>query len=304
MKFTKVQGAGNDFVLVETDDMRRDWTQVAIDVCDRHFGIGADGLLLLAPSEVADFRMRIFNADGSEANACGNGLRCMVNYFAEKYLADSGTWEVTVEKMAGLRRAEVHKVAGRVSKVKTGMGEPAFGTKDIPVLLDEVQGGKVDIKSIITYPLTVGGRELELNLVSMGNHHAVYFSPEPVSDFPLAQLGPKVERHKGFPQAVNFEVVRLIDRRQIEARVWEIGVGETLACGSGACAITAAARLHGYVDNMVDIILPGGVLEVEWDGAGEVFLSGPAENVFSGEWPDKTTGTKQDSGQQKTSAEV
>ncbi len=284
MKFTKVQGAGNDFVLVETSNSRRDWSKVAVAVCDRHFGIGADGLLLLVPSKVADFRMRIFNADGSEANACGNGLRCMVNYFAERNLAGSGTWEVSVEKLAGMRRAKVHKVDGKVTKVKTGMGMPGFGEKEIPVVIEK--GSVVDIKPMITFPVTITGREMPLNLVSMGNSHAVYFSQDSVSDFPLVLLGPKVEHHKAFPRGVNFEVVRLVNRGLIEARVWEIGVGETLACGSGACAITVAARLRGLVDDKVDIKLPGGVLEVEWDGKGEVFLSGPAENVFAGEWPD------------------
>lgn len=284
MKFTKVQGAGNDFVLVETSSVQRDWSQLAVAVCDRHFGIGADGLLLMLPSDVADFQMRIFNADGSEANACGNGLRCLVNYFAETKLADSGTWEVLVEKMAGLRRAEVHKVGGKITKVKTGMGVPGFGEKDIPVIIEK--GSIVDIKSMITSSFSIAGRELELNFVSMGNPHAVHFCQDSVSDFPLRQLGPKVEHNKAFPLGVNFEVVRVVNRRLIEARVWEIGVGETMACGSGACAITVAARLHGYVDDDVDIKLPGGILEVEWDGMGEAFLSGPAENVFTGEWPD------------------
>ncbi len=284
MKFTKVQGAGNDFVLVETSSIQRDWSQLAIAVCDRHFGIGADGLLLMLPSDVADFQMRIFNADGSEANACGNGLRCLVNYFAEMKLADSGTWEVSVDKMAGLRRAEVRKVGGKVTKVKTGMGIPGFGEKDIPVIIEK--GGIVDIKSMITSSFSIAGREMELNLVSMGNPHAVYFCQDSVSDFPLSQLGPKVEHNKAFPKGVNFEVARVVNRRLIEARVWEIGVGETMACGSGACAITVAARLHGYVDDDVDIKLPGGILEVEWDGMGEAFLSGPVESVFTGEWPD------------------
>ena len=145
--------------------------------------------------------------------------------------------------------------------------------------------GLIDIKPL-TYPVTISGKELLLNLVSMGNPHAVYFWQHPVAGFPLSQLGPEVEQHKIFPKGVNFEVARVLNRQQIEARVWEKGVGETLACGSGACAITVAARLYGYIDNKVDIKLPGGVLEVEWDGVGEVFLSGPAEIVFSGEWPD------------------
>ncbi len=286
MKFTKMQGAGNDFILVETNDMQCDWSQVAAAMCDRHYGIGADGLLLLLPSDVADFRMRIFNADGSESNVCGNGLRCSVKYFVDGGLASSRAQKISVETVAGIRRAEIYKVAGKVTEVKTAMGKPEFRDKDIPVVIGQGEGNLVDIKSMINYSISVDGRELRLSLVSMGNPHAVYFCQHPVSDFPLSQLGPKVEQHKLFPKGVNFEVARVLDRQQIEARVWEKGVGETLACGSGACAITVAAQLHGYIAHEVDIKLPGGILEVAWDGVGEVFLNGPAETVFSGEWPD------------------
>ena len=286
MKFTKVQGAGNDFVLVETNDMQRDWSQVSIAMCDRHYGVGADGLLLLLPSDVADFRMRIFNTDGSEAEACGNGLRCLVKYFVDRGLDDSKTQEISVETAAGIRRAKIHQEGGKVSELQTAMGKPEFGDEDIPVIIVPGEAKVVDIKSMISYTITVDGRELPLDLVSMGNPHAVYFCQGPVSDFPLSQLGPEVAQQKIFPNGVNFEVVRVLDRKQIEARVWEKGVGETLACGSGACAITVAAQLHGYIENKVDIKLPGGTLEVEWDGIGEVLLSGPAETVFTGEWPD------------------
>ena len=286
MKFAKMHGAGNDFILIETNDSQYDWSQLAIAMCDRHFGIGADGLLLLLPSDIADFQMRILNADGSESDACGNGLRCMIKYFADGDLANSGAKEVSVETVAGIRRAKVATVGDGTSKIQTGMGEPRFGDKDIPVVIEQGEGRIVDIKPMLAYSLTIDGKELNLNLVSMGNPHAVYFYQNPVADFPLSQLGPKVERHRIFPMGVNFEVVQVLNRQQIEARVWERGVGETLACGSGACAITVAAQQLGYIDNAVDIKLPGGVLEVEWDGAGEVFLSGPAETVFTGEWLD------------------
>lgn len=286
MKFTKMHGAGNDFVLVETNDMKRAWSQVAVAMCDRHYGIGADGLLLLLPSGVADFRMRVFNADGSETDVCGNGLRCMIKYFLDGDPGSSIAKGISVETMAGIRKARLAKTKGKVTEIQTDMGGPRFGEKDIPVTVGQGRGGVVDIKSMVAYPVTVDGKELRLNLVSMGNPHAVYFYQRPVSDFPLSQLGPKVELHKIFSRGVNFEVARVLDRQQIEARVWERGVGETLACGSGACAITVAAQLHGYVDNKVDIKLPGGTLKVEWDGAGEVFLSGPAETVFTGEWPE------------------
>ncbi|MFC2071381.1 diaminopimelate epimerase [Chloroflexota bacterium] len=284
MKFTKMQGAGNDFVLVETNNTQRDWSSVAIAMCDRHYGIGADGLLLLLSSDVADFRMRILDCDGTEAEACGNGLRCLVKYFADRGSTNSGLQEISVETIAGVRKAQVSKVAGKVAKVKTGMGKPKLGGKDIPVIIEGSQRRVVDINTMLNCPVIIDGYELQLNLVSMGNPHAVHFCQYPVSDFPLSQLGPNVENLVIFPNRVNFEVAQVISREQIEARVWERGVGETLACGSGACAITVAAGLLGYIDNKVDIKLPGGILEVEWDGIGEVFLSGPTETVYSGEW--------------------
>ena len=284
MEFTKMQGAGNDFVVIEANDMQRDWSQVALAMCDRHYGVGADSLLLLLPSDRADFQMRIIDCDGTEAEACGNGLICLVKYFVDGSRANSGTREVLVETIAGIRRARVYKAAGKVTKVQTDMGEPKFGNKDIPVVIEPGEGKIVDIKSMMACSITVDGRELDLDLVSMGNPHAVYFCRDPVSDFPLSQLGPEVENLAIFPNRVNFEIARVVNRQQIEARVWERGVGETLACGSGACAITVAAQLHGYIDNKADIKLPGGILEVEWDGVGEVFLNGPAETVFTGEW--------------------
>ncbi|MFH1383145.1 MAG: diaminopimelate epimerase [Chloroflexota bacterium] len=277
MQFSKMQGAGNDFVLVETGETESDWSQLAIAMCDRHYGIGADGLLLVVPSRVADFRMRIFNTDGSEAEACGNGLRCVVKYVVDQGLVKAGVKEVSIETLAGVRKAQFFKVNGKVAKVRAGMGKPSLGNG---------AGKPADIKSTMSQSLTVAGKKLELGLVSMGNPHAVYFSPEPVADFPLLELGPKIETHKIFPKGVNFEVARVVKRGRIEARVWEKGVGETLACGSGASAITVAARLNKYIDNKAEIKLPGGTLEVEWDGTGEVFLSGPAETVFTGEWPE------------------
>jgi diaminopimelate epimerase len=290
MNFTKMQGAGNDFILVEADEAQRDWPKLAIAICDRHFGIGADGLLLVSPSAVADFKMRIFDPDGSEARACGNGLRCLVKYALEKGLTGMVPRQISVETISGIRKVGLPERGSQVANIKVGMGEPRFGASDIPVL---VEPGRdlVDIKSMLRYPVTVDNTELLLNLISMGNPHAVYFWQHPVADFPLSRLGPKVEHLSIFPDRVNFEVARVVNRNRIEARVWERGVGETLACGSGACAITVTAQLYDYIGNKVDIKLPGGILGVEWDGAGEVFLSGPAEIVFNGEWPDENVKT-------------
>ncbi len=285
MKFAKMQGAGNDFVLVETSDTQDNWAQVAETISDRHFGVGSDGLLLLLPSAIADFRMRIFNNDGSEAEACGNGIRCLARYILEKGLISRDRHQVRIETLAGVREIELlDKVSGDEASIQTSMGAPRLGAKDIPVLIEEGEGQITITRSMLSYPVRFGGRELVLNLVSMGNPHAICFWDKPVADFPLARLGPKVERHRIFPKATNFEVARVLNRKQIEARVWEKGVGETLACGSGSCAIAVAAQLHGYIDNNVDIILPGGVLRLAWDGVGEVLLSGPAEMVFTGEW--------------------
>jgi diaminopimelate epimerase len=287
MNFTKLQGSGNDFVLVEADEAQRDWPGLAVVMCDRHFGIGADGLLLVSPSKGADFKMRVFDPDGSEARACGNGLRCLAEYAFRKGRAAS---QLSVETISGIRKIELQGKGSPNDSIRVGMGEPKFKARDIPVVIEP--GRKlVDIKSMLGYTFTVEGVELFLNLVSMGNPHAVYFWQRPVSDFPLSQLGPKVEHLSIFPDRVNFEVARVVNRKQIEARVWERGVGETLACGSGACAITVAAQLYGYIGKKVDIKLLGGTLVVEWAGAGEVFLSGPAEIIFNGEWPDETVKT-------------
>ncbi len=288
MNFTKMQGAGNDFVLVEAGGLHRNWSPLAITLCDRHFGIGADGLLLLLPSDKADFQMRMFNPDGSEAEACGNGLRCLVKYTLHKGLADSTAPEISVETIAGIRRARLSLQETKESElpgIQVGMGIPKFAAEDIPVVIEP---GKqpLDIKPILNYPVTIDGRELLLDFVSMGNPHAVYFSSHPVSDFPLSRIGPKVETLAIFPNRINFEVARIVSPQQIEAQVWERGAGETLACGTGACAIAVAAHLHGYIDKKVDITLPGGILNVAWDGVGEVWLGGPAEMVFTGDWPD------------------
>jgi len=284
MNFTKLQGAGNDFVLIEAGGIDRDWSRLAIAMCDRHFGVGADGLLLLLPSNNADVGMRIFNSDGSEAEACGNGMRCLVRYVLDnkmvlKNLDTAG--EISLETIVGIRRARLRKSTGKSTGVQISMGVPKFEAEDIPVVPGP---GATNIKAMLSYPLTVAGKELLLYFVSMGNPHAVHFLQQPISDFPLSQIGSEVEQNKMFPNRINFEVARVINRQQIEARVWERGVGETLACGSGTCAIAVAAQLLGFISSQVDIKLPGGILEVEWDGEGEVFLSGPAEIVFVGEW--------------------
>jgi diaminopimelate epimerase len=284
VNFTKLQGAGNDFILVDARNQEREWPKLSVAMCDRHYGIGGDGLLLLLPADKASFGMRVYNADGSEAEACGNGLRCFVRYLLENGLAPAGADHISVETKAGINEVRLHQTGNQLPTIQVSLGGPVFKTSEIPVIAD-VAPNIVDIKPILDYPVIIDGVTLPMSFVSLGNPHAVYFSAHPVADFPLSQTGPKVERHRMFPNRVNFEVARVIGHQQIEARVWERGVGETLACGTGAAAIAVIARLHGFIDHNADIRLPGGTLNVEWDGAGEVLLSGPAETVFTGEWP-------------------
>ena len=284
MNFAKLQGAGNDFVLVETSDVEHDWSRLAVVVCDRRFGVGADGLILLLPSDVANYQMRIFNADGSEAEACGNGLRCLVRYVLEKGLTSKRAKELSVETISGTRKTQITRTRGKRTEIRVSLGVPKLAPKDIPLVIGEGDNKLLDIKSMLDYTVTVSKQKLRLNFVSLGNPHAIHFSGQPVAGFPLAQLGPRVEHHQMFPQRTNFEVARVLNRKQIEARVWERGVGETLACGSGAAAVAVAAQLNGLVDSSAGVRLPGGILDVAWDGTGEVWLGGPAEIVFTGKW--------------------
>jgi len=286
MNFVKMQGAGNDFVVTEAAGDERDWPRLATAMCDRRFGVGADGLLLALRSSPAEIGMRVFNSDGSEAEMCGNGIRCLAKYAVEKGLVKPTDGRFSIETMAGVVSVEVNGEGGRVDRVRVGMGVPRLTPEDIPVLvhretplvnlpLEVWRGGAADVSAREILPVTC---------VSMGNPHAVLLVTLPVKDFPLEDVGPRVAAHPQFPRGVNFEVARVIDRKQIEARVWERGAGLTLACGSGACAVIVAARLQGLVDDVVDITLPGGTLTLEWDGKGIVYLTGPAVSVFTGYW--------------------
>ena len=289
MKFSKLQATGNDFILVDARTMEGEWSKLARAMCDRHFGVGADGLILVQDSTIADLKMRIFNPDGSEAEVCGNGLRCFAKYAIEKGLvgkmssrAGQSNRSLTIETLSGVRKVKAHMSGNKVNRVEVNMGLPQFQPEQIPVKVKV--GIPIASGPILDYPLVINGKKLTLSLLSMGNPHAVSFLSRPVADFPLAEIGPKVERHSMFPQRTNFEVARVLSRGKIEARVWERGVGETLACGSGACAIAVAAQLLDYVEPQVDIMLKGGTLTISWDRVGEVLLTGPVEEVFTGEW--------------------
>jgi diaminopimelate epimerase len=280
--FTKMQSAGNDFVLVEDSGLIEDYPAFARFACDRHFGIGADGILVLTGDEGADVGMRMFNPDGSEAEACGNGLRCLAKYSFDNGFATGKT--MTIATIAGVREARIIENSAENTIIETSMGKPSFHAGEIPVLTGEAQPVQVfDITVFLDYPLTVDSFELNLALASMGNPHAVYFTRGSVKDFPLTSVGPQVENSAIFPQKTNFEVVRVIDRNHVEARVWERGAGETLACGSGAAAIGVLSQLAGFTDNPVTVSLPGGNLEVTWSNPGEVYVKGKPVTVFSGQ---------------------
>ena len=282
MDFTKMHGAANDFVMVDARNIKRDWSKLAIAVCNRHLGIGADSLIILLASDKADFGMRTFDTDGSEAETCGNGIRCLARYVLEKGLASPDIEEMTIETVATVNHVKLERSGGRVVKFWANMGKPQLAAAKIPVNLKTDK----ETNKLISHKVQANGTELTLNLVSMGNPHAVHFLTGPVADFPMSKIGPLVENMPIFPNRMNFEVARVLDKTHIEARVWERGVGETQACGSGTCAITVASKLLGYTGSKVDIKLFGGVLNAEWNGNGEVVLGGPAEVVFDGKWPD------------------
>lgn len=277
MNFIKMQATGNDFILIDGRRVRqRDWSALAKKMCHRHFGVGADGILLISPSKKADLYMRMFNPDGSEAEACGNGLRCAARYALVSGIANKP--EIRINTPAGLKIA---RIRGRKS-IQVNMGKPVLKPAAIPIVVKERKPD--DEEPVIDYPLAISGKVLKITCVSMGNPHAVCFIEQRVDDFPLAVIGPQVERHSMFPNRVNFEIVNVVSRKRLRARVWERGAGETLSCGSGACAIAVAARLMKITDNPVDILLPGGTLTIDWDGKGEVHLTGPAGIVFEGRW--------------------
>jgi diaminopimelate epimerase len=277
MQFVKMHGTGNDFVMIDARAVEADWPALARAMCDRHFGVGSDGLILALPAAHADLQMRMFNPDGSEAEMCGNGIRCLAKFAAERGVATPKGGVLLVDTLAGLLRCEVSGGNGVVERVRASMGRPILAPDEIPVLA-ESSGPVLDL------PVHIEGGDFRVTCVSMGNPHAVHFQEDPVAAVDLERVGPRVEHHPAFPRRVNFEIANVLGRDRLRMRVWERGAGITLACGTGACATAVAARLRGLVDDVVDVELPGGTVRIEWDGAGEVYLSGPAEDVFEGRW--------------------
>jgi diaminopimelate epimerase len=276
MRVTKMHGLGNDYVYLAPSE-ELDWPAVSRKVSDRHFGVGSDGLILALPSNVADMRMRMFNADGSEAEMCGNGIRCVVKFALEEGLVPADKETVTVETLDGIKTLEVFREDGVVVAARVDMGKPRFAPADLPANV-EGPGPVVDL------PLTVDGVDLKLTLASMGNPHAIHYVESGIDEFPLERIGPLVENHPLFPKRTNFQVVQVLDRGHVKHRVWERGSGITLASGTSASAVAAASRLRGFTDDRIVDSLPGGDLVLEWDGQGSVFMTGPATRVFDAEW--------------------
>ncbi|MGN0941746.1 MAG: diaminopimelate epimerase [Selenomonadaceae bacterium] len=281
LKFTKWQGCGNDFVLVnDMDETIKDKAALAKEICDRHYGVGADGLILMLPSKKADLCMRIFNTDGSEAEMCGNGIRCFARLAYEEGIVKSD--EFTIETGAGILVPRIVQEGGRISGVCVDMGEPHLVAKDIPVT---AFAGKGDDDRIVNEPMTVGGKDFHVTCVSMGNPHCVVFLDDDgydMSTFPIKEIGPKFEMDPHFPRKTNTEFIHVVDRSHVRMRVWERGAAVTLACGTGACATTVACVLSDKTERAVDIELDGGKLHVEWGADNHAYMTGPAVKVFEG----------------------
>lgn len=277
MKFVKMHGTGNDFVLIDARDQRpRDWPELARAICDRHFGVGSDGILLVQNSAEAGYRMVMHNPDGSEAEMCGNGIRCFA-----RYLFDTGAIHgprISVETGAGIKELEIEADGGEFRRVVVNMGVPTFTPAEIPIL--------VDGSEVVDLRRSVDGFDLALTAVSMGNPHAIHFLDDDLAEFPLERVGPRVEHDPIFPRRVNFEIARVRATDEVDVRVWERGAGITLACGTGACAVFAAARRKGLIGARAELRLPGGRLEMREGPSGEVLMAGPATFVFAGEWPE------------------
>ena len=275
LKFTKMHGLGNDYVYMDAINQKiENRSELAKFVSDRHFGIGSDGLILICPSEKADFRMQMFNQDGSEAEMCGNGIRCVGKFVYDKGLTNKTT--ITVETLAGIKTLVMTEKDGKIETVRVDMGEPILEPKLIPVISEENPVKNLQLKA--------EDKEFKFTCVSMGNPHAVAFIEEYVNDFDICKYGSKLEVNKAFPNKANIEFINVIDDKTLKMRVWERGAGETLACGTGACASAVAAMLNGYTSRKVTVHLLGGDLKIEWSKAdNHVYMTGTATTVFEGE---------------------
>ncbi|MFG6383943.1 MAG: diaminopimelate epimerase [Lachnospiraceae bacterium] len=275
MKFTKMHGIGNDYVYVNC--LKEEVThpeEIAKFVSDRHFGVGADGLILIKPSQTADFEMAMYNADGSRGEMCGNGIRCVAKYVYDYGLTNQTN--ISVETLAGMKYLDMTVENGKVALVKVNMGAPEIEAAKIPVLTEE--------KQALNLPLEIEGKIYQATCISMGNPHCVIFMEEDIRNLNLEKIGPQFEHHSYFPKRINTEFVNILDKNTLRMRVWERGSGETLACGTGACAIAVAAILKNSVEHNVKVQLLGGDLQIAWEGDhAPVYMTGPAVTVFDGE---------------------
>ena len=273
MEFVKMEGCGNDYVYVNGFNTKIDNpNELSKIVSDRHFGIGSDGLIVINPSEVADFKMSMYNADGSEGKMCGNGIRCVAKYVYDYKMIDKEV--ITVETLAGIKTLKLNVENGKVKTVRVNMGSPIIYAKDVPVISDK--------EKVINEPVVIDGKEYGITCVSMGNPHAIIFVDD-TDSLKIEKIGPGFEKNEIFPDRVNTEFIQIIDRKTIKMRVWERGSGETLACGTGACASVVACVLNNLTDNKVTVKLLGGDLEIKYDtDENTVYMTGPARIAFTG----------------------
>lgn len=281
MMFFKMQGLGNDYVYIDCINGKEpiDIKNLTNRLSNRHFGVGSDGLILLCKSKVADLKMRMFNSDGSEAQMCGNGIRCVAKLAYELGLICEEI--TTIETLSGIKTLKLNIVKGKVKTVEVDMGAPILDATKIPVS----SSAKIEDKKV-NAEVKVKNKKIELTCVSMGNPHAVTFVND-IKNFKVAEYGPILENADIFPEKANIEFVEVVDKNNIKMRVWERGSGETLACGTGACSSVVASSLNGYTDRKVNVQLLGGNLEIEWKPNNHVHMTGPAVTVFKGEWIDE-----------------
>lgn len=274
MKFTKMQGLGNDYIYFECINQElKEPEKLSIKLSDRHFGVGGDGIVMILPSKVADFRMRMFNADGSEGQMCGNATRCIGKYVYEKGLTNKT--ELTLETLGGIKNLKLEVVLGKVNSVLVNMGNAILNPKEIPVLINK--------EKIINEKVIIGNEEYNITCVSMGNPHCVVFTSD-VDKLDLIKIGPIFENNKLFPERINTEFVEIVNDNTIKMRVWERGSGETYACGTGACAVVVASVLNNYckLNQEITVKLLGGDLKIKYLSSGLVYMTGPCEFVFEG----------------------
>ncbi len=280
IEFAKLHGCGNDYIAVDGRSLDRDWAALTAEMSRPAFGVGSDGIVLLQNSDVAQVRMRVYNPDGSEAEMSGNGIRLFAKFVLDRKIADATTDGLTVETLGGVRTVWPEMVDGRMVSARVAMGPATFVAAEVPVDTSDL-GGKA---TVIAETLEIGGVQMAVTCLAIGNPHAVAIMDDPVEDFPLTEVGPYVENHPMFPQRINFEIVNVHSRDKIRARIFERGAGETMSSGTGSTASAFACRKLGLVDDAVDVVVDGGVLRISWDGNDEAFLEGPAVEVFTGVW--------------------